>query len=327
MSIGSYDTLKFVEPEKANFITHSGKFHADETMSTAILLMLRRKLTLDKNLPVPHAALEHLRGGRALNIARVDNATLESLQLGKDVLVYDIGGGEFDHHQLGRNGKRENGIYYSSVGLIWRKFGKILCSNERVWQRVDDELISVIDAGDNGQFPDVANGIPVLNISDIAEGFNPLWNENQDKARQDYCFLEAVDFMYGALDRTIRECEAIELARKEILEAIEKSQDGIMVLKNYLPWKSVLLDCGLRKAEEIRLVVYPSNRGGFYLEAVRGVDGKNKMLLPKEWRGRNGDLSSIVKGASFCHVSGFIGGADTLEHAVEMAKIAISKCA
>ena len=39
-------------------------------------------------------------------------------------IVYDIGGGEFDHHQKNRNGQRENGIYYSSIGLLWKKFGK-----------------------------------------------------------------------------------------------------------------------------------------------------------------------------------------------------------
>jgi uncharacterized UPF0160 family protein len=94
-----------------------------------------------------------------------------------------------------------------------------------------------------------------------------------------------------------------------------------------LPWKSILLDCGLKKADEIRLVVYPSNRGGFYLEDVRDEEGKNKILLPQEWRGRSSDLSTDVKGASFCHATGFIGGADTLEHAIDMARIAIAKSA
>ena len=32
--------------------------------------------------------------------------------------------GKFDHHQKNRNGKKKNGIYYSSIGLLWKKFGK-----------------------------------------------------------------------------------------------------------------------------------------------------------------------------------------------------------
>ncbi len=323
MRVDLYDILKFVTPERADFITHSGKFHADEATSTAILLLIRHKLMTTKVESVPHPALEHLRDGKEMKIARVDNRTLSEAKISDDALVYDIGGGEFDHHQLGRNGMRKNGIYYSSVGLIWREFGKMLCSNERVWQRVDDEIISVIDAGDNGQFPEITNGVPSLSIGEIAEGYNPLWNESQEKAHQDYCFSEAVSFMYGVLTRALRDYEAEELARKEVLQAIQASQDGILVLKTYLPWKNILLNCGLKKAKEIRLVVYPSNRGGYYLEAAKDYDGKNKMLLPEEWRGRDADLANDIKGASFCHATGFIGGADTLEHAVDMARIAM----
>ena len=323
MSVDTYEIMRFVTPERADFVTHSGKFHADEATSTAIFLLIRKKLMTTKVDALPHPALEHLRDGRELKIARIDNHTLSEVKLQEDTLVYDIGGGEFDHHQLGRNGKRENGIYYSSVGLIWRAFGKILCSNDRVWQRIDEEIISPIDAGDNGQFPEVSNGIPALGISDIAEGYNPVWNENQDKAHQDFCFSEAVGFMYGVLTRALRDCEAEESARKEIIAAIHASKDGIMVLKSYLPWKKILLDCGLKKAKEIQLVVYPSNRGGFYVEAAKDYDGKNKILLPEEWRGRGIDLAKEIKGASFCHATGFIGGADTLDDAVNMAKIAI----
>ena len=39
-------------------------------------------------------------------------------------LVYDIGGGEFDHHQAGGNGQRDNGVKYASCGLIWKSYGK-----------------------------------------------------------------------------------------------------------------------------------------------------------------------------------------------------------
>ena len=147
MRVDLYDILKFVTPERADFITHSGKFHADEATSTAILLLIRHKLMTTKVESVPHPALEHLRDGKEMKIARVDNRTLSEAKISDDALVYDIGGGEFDHHQLGRNGMRKNGIYYSSVGLIWREFGKMLCSNERVWQRVDDEILLTLRDG------------------------------------------------------------------------------------------------------------------------------------------------------------------------------------
>ena len=48
--------------------------------------------------------------------------------------------------------------------------------------------------------------------------------------------------------------------------------------------------------------------------------------MPKEWRGLTGEELQKVTGvpdAVFCHPAGFIGGAETLEGAVEMAKRAV----
>ncbi len=49
--------------------------------------------------------------------------------INKADIVIDVGGeynadtGRFDHHQRGGAGERENGIPYSSFGLIWQKYG------------------------------------------------------------------------------------------------------------------------------------------------------------------------------------------------------------
>lgn len=67
------------------------------------------------------------------------------------------GFGEFDHHQKNRNGQRKNGIYYSSIGLLWKKFGKEYLKDlrikniEKVYEYMDNELIQYIDATDNMQ--------------------------------------------------------------------------------------------------------------------------------------------------------------------------------
>lgn len=75
-------------------ITHTGVFHADEVMATAILLKARGELNLMRTFKVPE-------------------------DISEDVIVYDIGGGKYDHHQKGGNGARENGVPYSSAGLLW----------------------------------------------------------------------------------------------------------------------------------------------------------------------------------------------------------------
>ena len=40
---------------------------------------------------------------------------------------YDPDAGRLDHHQRSGAGERGNGIPYSSVGLIWQKYGLEIC--------------------------------------------------------------------------------------------------------------------------------------------------------------------------------------------------------
>lgn len=50
---------------------------------------------------------------------------------------------------------------------------------------------------------------------------------------------------------------------------------------------------------------------------------ENRKSLPEAWRGvRDEKLSEVagIKGCTFCHASGFTGGADTFEGVLEMAK-------
>ena len=100
MNFNKYKNIQLTTRfDDANCITHSGRFHIDDVISTIFLSKIMDKVVL-------------------LRIANIKNENL------KNKLVYDIGLGEFDHHQKNRNGQRKNGIYYSSIGLLWKKFGK-----------------------------------------------------------------------------------------------------------------------------------------------------------------------------------------------------------
>ena len=76
--------------------THAGKFHADDVFSAALLRIMNPDVIIERGNQVPE---------------------------GYDGLVFDIGYGEFDHHQAD-SPVREDGIPYASFGLLWRKFGK-----------------------------------------------------------------------------------------------------------------------------------------------------------------------------------------------------------
>ena len=107
---------------EANLITHSGTFHADEIFATLILSKIIPEITLIR--------IPELRE-----------------KVNENVIVYDIGGGKFDHHQFGGNGKRQNGVKYAACGLIWKEFGKELLSKYKVtkvdytWNYIDKNLI------------------------------------------------------------------------------------------------------------------------------------------------------------------------------------------
>ena len=95
-----YKNIKLTKQyNKANFVTHSGTFHVDDVISTIFLSKIFNEINL-------------------IRVLSMENRSANNK------LVFDIGLGEFDHHQKNRNGKRENGIYYSSIGLLWKNMVK-----------------------------------------------------------------------------------------------------------------------------------------------------------------------------------------------------------
>lgn len=68
--------------------------------------------------------------------------------------------------------------------------------------------------------------------------------------------------------------------------------------------------------------------GGYNWQCVPDVLGGfgQRKSVPNEWRGLSGPKLQEVTGiatASFCHPAGFIGGAETLEDARKLAKLAV----
>ena len=293
----TFNAINIATIDQASHITHGGVFHADEVMATAILSAIEI-VTLNRTFRVPEDA---------------------------KAFVYDIGGGNYDHHQRGGNGTRENGVPYSSAGLIWRDFGKKLVSCEQAWAFVDQELIAGIDAVDNGVLPGVDYPVKPANISNLISGFNPDWDS---EVKPDDAFLEAVSFAQSVLARAIASAESKARAKALVDEAIEASEGQIIVLPQFAPWQEYVLTSEDPKAAEALYVVFPSNRGGYNVQAIPDAIGSfgNRKSLPEAWCGvPANDLQAVsgVSDAKFCHNSGFIGGADSLEGAMVMAKKAI----
>lgn len=295
--MANFNSVAMTTIDNASYITHGGVFHADEVIATAIL-----------------SAIEPINLNRTFRVPEDTKA-----------FVYDIGGGAYDHHQRGGNGTRENGVPYSSAGLIWRDFGKQIVSCEQAWAFVDQELIAGIDAVDNGVLPGVDYPVKPASISNLISGFNPDWDS---KHKPDDAFLEAVSFAQGVLARAIASAESKARAKVLVDEAVKASEGRIIVLPQFAPWQEYVLTSEDPKATDALFIIFPSNRGGYNVQAIPDAIGSfgNRKPLPEAWRGvPANDLQAVsgVSDANFCHKGGFIGGADSLDGALAMARKAI----
>jgi len=281
-------------------VTHNGNFHADDVFSIAALKTIFPFFTLIRT--------------RDLDI------------IAKADIVIDVGGeydaetGRFDHHQRGGAGQRENGIPYSSFGLMWMKYGLDICQgNQEVANAVDAGLVSKIDAIDCGHVEGIYEGI---SLSQTISMFNPTWQED---SHFDSCFDEAVDFASRVLTRFIASASGGISAKTIVAKAIENAQDPrVIVLEKYTPWKRTVHAL----SEKALYIIYPSQTGQWRIQTVPVEPGsfEDRKPLPAEWAGLSDKVLQEVTGiddAMFCHNGLFIAGAESFESTMEMASIAL----
>jgi uncharacterized UPF0160 family protein len=287
--------------------THNGRFHADDVMATAIL-----KERFDIELTRTR-----------------DMEVLKALDI-----VYDVGDGEFDHHQVDKE-YRENGTPYAACGLIWRSFGRdVIQLNEpslaekevdEIFRHIDRNLIEAIDASDNG-IRSTVTIIPTLNVSMLLSDFNPPWDANVEN--EDSYFDEAVKFAHIILGNVIAQQISIVKAKTNIIEAYEKRpRPELLVLDRTYPWSRIL--SRIDRNREVLFVAFP-RENEYLLQTVRGSGGSmgNRKSLPASWAGkRDEELSKIIgiDDAVFCHTGRFIAGAKSYESIMKMAELAIAE--
>ena len=281
-------------------VTHNGNFHADDVFSIAALKIIFPSFTL---------------------IRTRDNAIINDADV-----VIDVGGqydpqtDRFDHHQRGGAGARENGIPFSSFGLVWKKYGLAICDdNQDVANAVDAGLVSTIDAIDCGHVEGVATGI---SLSQTISMFNPTWEE---ESNFDTAFDQAVEFAHTLLIRFVASARGGLNAKKIVAQAIKQADDPrLIVLERYTPWKKTVHSL----SEEALFVVYPSHSGKWIVQTVPAELGsfEDRKSLPAPWAGLSDDEFQAVTGiddAMFCHNGLFIAGAESFESVMPLAAMAL----
>ena len=296
--------------EEANAITHAGVFHADEVFATALLSMIMEVKLF-----------------RTRDVSAQDKAP--------DIIMYDVGGvydikiNAYDHHQRSFEEKRDDGIKYSSFGLLWNRYGKdVLLENncqdvylEACFSDIDNKLVRWIDGRDNGQLPLSEE----LTISTIISGFNPGWDE--EGADSDACFIKAVDFAYTVLSNLIKSFISKYKAIDIVEDKISKSSNKVLNLEKYVTnWQITVLKSENPKAKELLYGTYIGMDGEFCIIAIPPSleeTNKQRQPFPKEWAGLSkAELEEVtgIKGVRFCHSGRFFMSVDSEETAQEVFK-------
>ena len=283
----------------AKYVTHNGTMHADEVFATAFLDLYKKDI----------------------EVIRV--STVEKDKLQPDAIVYDIGRGKFDHHGQ-EVGTRENGIKYSSFGLLFREFGRDFLKKrnieeiEEAFTMIEKELIEGIDAIDNGMFPEITSIYKVKTISDVIKLFNPSYGSNQTESEQ---FIKAVELAKSILEELISNVSGKLKAKKIILDKIKNETKDYLELEEFLPYEETILK--EEAGNHLLFVMYPSNRGGYGIKTIKKSleDKTDRLQFPESWAGlEKEELEKVsgIKNIEFCHSGRFLVTCKTKEAAYQV---------
>ena len=286
--------LEKIRQKDASAFTHSGKFHADDVFSAALLLYLNPEITITRGNTVP----DDYKG-----------------------LVFDIGRGEYDHHQKDSR-IRENGVPYAAFGLLWKALGAEILGEELA-AKFDESFVQPLDNNDNtGEKNELAT---------LIGNFNPGWDS---KGSNDQAFFQAVSVAGMILENKFQRYRGNERADKRVEEVLEEHQKAlkngdtpaentnILVLPEFIP-------CQKRLSEtSIAFVIFPSNRGGYCIQPQKKEYSMNyKCSFPSQWLGLEGEelvATTGLESAIFCHKGGFLMTCGTLEDSLRACRSSLA---
>ena len=277
--------LKMIRQIDASAFTHSGKFHADDVFSSALLLYLNPEITITRGNKVPEDF---------------------------DGIVFDIGRGKYDHHQKDSR-IRENGIPYAAFGLLWEDLGCEILGDELA-EKFDEAFVQPLDNNDNtGEKNELAS---------LIGSFNPSWDEN---GGTDEAFFRAVSVAGMILENKFARYLGNERADKRIEEVLEtRDQTGdsrILVLPEFIPCQKRLSETEVAfvifPSNRGGYCIQPQKKE--YSLNYKCSFPSEWLGLENEELQKETGLSS----ATFCHKGGFLMSVGDLSDAIRACQISL----
>lgn len=291
--------------------THSGIFHADEVVAVSLL-----------SIYFSPARIAVIR-------------TRNNDELRKCNVLVDIGSGRFDHHQIGGNGKRKNGVFYASAGLVWKEFGKEIISNlaglsgkyfdgfptSMIFEKFDSVYIQPVD--------NIDNGVPEDSCKfDYITSFLPSWNKSTEDDFND-AFYEVITVTTSILKALLKKMIEHQYSYSWAIKALDASKDSIFEIPTQtFPWLRPVTDYNLFSYNVANFVIFPYPAGGWAAQCVPPSfeePFKQRIPFPKSWAGQTTNLPKIsgIDEATFCHNNLFFARANTKEAVIQMCQKAI----
>lgn len=239
--------------------THDGVYHADDVFCTALL-----------------------------NYVAGNIKVIRTRKIGDNGFTYDVGGGDFDHHQCDEFRTGEEGIF-ASFGKLWCTVGRTIKGlREEAWKEIDDNFVRVIDLTDNtGQMNPVNYFINSTRVYGVNDG--SFW----DAVETAYIMLSSM------IQSGIKKSRELDSFEAEVTAA--EVRNGVLELsKHYNVGRDIYKNLG------ISWILFPDlDRSTMTIQAV------GDELLPPEKRGLAADGDII-----FTHKGGWLGKTKSREAAL-----------
>lgn len=208
--------------------------------------------------------------------------------------TFDVGGGDFDHHQCDEYRDGEKKGIFASFGKLWCTVGRTLGLREEIWKEIDEQFVRAIDLTDN---TGVMNPVNYMINSTKRHGLEEGFIIARSMANE---------ILIEIIESGLQKSKELDSFYKEVES--RKSNSSVLELSHhYVVNKEVYKSMG------IDWIIFPDVKPGlFTIQAV------GKKLLPPDLRGKSNE-GNIV----FTHKGGWVGKTKSRESARALVATAL----
>lgn len=296
------------------FVTHNGIAHCDDKIAAVLCGMFKY---VTKTYCDDETLKQEILNINLLCVLRIGHDEVKEM-IEKDdgvniTLMFDIGGGQFDHHQKDARMRPADKIYdgrgdckYSACSLLWNEFGRQWlsrvtgCKQEKLLERgwtIVDKVLQSIDRQDNYGPVDGYNA-----LSSVMSYYDNLHNP---KHSFDDSIKNTLDFIFPIIKEAMNTVDQSCLAQRYEDVAI----NGVFINYDPISKKSITnIPAAVFADTKILYMIVPSlNDAGKF-----NVIGIGNQTIPKL-------IEAGKDGCTFVHATRFMAVFESLDKAKEVA--------